>query len=66
MHVLAVLTKARAAAWLKEKGVPSEEGGTGQGQGRRLALLAHVAKAREAIRCGKGPGLSTSSNGLAS
>ena len=31
VHVLAVLTKARAAAWLKEKGVPSEEGGTGQG-----------------------------------
>ncbi len=31
VEVLAVLTKARAAAWLKEKGVPSEEGGTGEG-----------------------------------
>jgi hypothetical protein len=28
VEVLAVVTKARAAAWLKEKGVPSEEGGT--------------------------------------
>ena len=30
VEVLAVITKAQAAAWLKEKGVPSEEGGTSE------------------------------------
>src|SRR5438105_9981026 len=33
VEVLAVVTKAQAAAWLKEKGVPSEEGGTRKDQG---------------------------------
>ena len=31
VEVLAIVTKARAAAWLKEKGVTSEEGGAGEG-----------------------------------
>ena len=31
VEVLAILTKAQAAAWLTEKGVPSEEGGPGEG-----------------------------------
>jgi len=31
VHVLAVISKAQAEAWLKEKGAPDEEGGAGQG-----------------------------------
>ena len=31
VDVLAVITKARAEAWLKEKGAPDEEGGAGEG-----------------------------------
>ena len=31
VEVLAIVTKAQAAAWLKQKGVPSEEGGTSKG-----------------------------------
>jgi mRNA-degrading endonuclease RelE of RelBE toxin-antitoxin system len=31
VEVLAIITKAQAAGWLKEKGVPSEEGGTSEG-----------------------------------
>ena len=31
VHVLAVVSKAQAEAWLKEKGAPDEEGGAGQG-----------------------------------
>ena len=30
VEVLAIVTKAQAAGWLKQKGVPSEEGGTGK------------------------------------
>ena len=33
VQVLAVVSKAQADAWLKEKGAPDEEGGAGQGQG---------------------------------
>ena len=31
VQVLAVVSKAQADAWLKEKGAPDEEGGAGQG-----------------------------------
>ncbi len=31
VQVLAVVSKAQAEAWLKEKGAPDEEGGAGQG-----------------------------------
>jgi mRNA-degrading endonuclease RelE of RelBE toxin-antitoxin system len=31
VEVLAIITKAQATGWLKEKGVPSEEGGASEG-----------------------------------
>ena len=33
VHVLAIVSKAQAQAWLNEQGTPSAQGGAGQGEG---------------------------------
>jgi len=33
VHVLAIVSKAQAAAWLKAEGTPSKAGGPGEGEG---------------------------------